>query len=65
MRTNDLYHGHIFNHFMCGTVSARNLPNDDNMFIFYRNLGAKDMHLYLIRISQQEGKLHFREEKVY
>lgn len=65
MRTNDLYNGHIFNHFMSGTVSARNLPKDDNMFIVYKNLGAKDMHLYLIRISLQEGKLHFKEEKVY
>lgn len=64
MRTNDLYHGHTFNHFMCGSLSARNLHND-NMFLFYENLGAEDMHLHLTRISQQEDTLHFNEEKIY
>ena len=64
MRTHDLYHRHTFNHFMCGSVSARNLYND-NMFLFYKNMGTKDMHLYLIRIFQQEGKLHFKEKMVY
>lgn len=64
MRTNDLYHGHIFNHFMCGSVSARNLHND-NMLLFHKDLGTKDMHLYLTRISPQGGRLHFKEEMVY
>lgn len=35
MRTNDLYYGHTFNQYMCGTLSSRNHPNDDNMFIYY------------------------------
>ena len=65
MRTNDLYHGHIFNHFMCGTVSSRNVPNDGNMFLYYENLGTKDMHLHLIRIFPEESKLHFKKEKVF
>ena len=65
MRTNDLYHGHTFDQFMCGTLSARNHPNDDNMFLYYENLGTKDMHLHLIRIFPDEDKLLFKEEKVY
>lgn len=32
MRTTDLYHGHTFFHFMCGTLSSCNHANDDNMF---------------------------------
>ena len=65
MRTNDLYHGHIFNQFMCGSLSSRNHPNDDNMFLYYENFGTKDMHLYVIRISMDKDKLNFKEEKVF
>lgn len=65
MRTNDLYHGHTFNQFMCGTLSSSNHPNDDNMFLYYENLGTTDMHLHLIRIFPQENILRFKEEKVY
>ena len=65
MRTNDLYSGHIFNQFMCGTLSSRNHPNDDNMFLYYENFGTKDMHLYVIRIFVDKDKLRFKEEKVF
>lgn len=65
MRTNDLYNGHTFDQYMCGTLSSRNHPNDDNMFLYYENLGTKDMHLYVIRIFMDKNKLHFKEEKVY
>lgn len=65
MRTNDLYHGHTFNQFMCGTLSSSNHPNDDNMFLYYENLGTEDMHLHLIRIFPQNNKLQFKEEMVY
>lgn len=64
MRTNDLYSGHSFDHFMCGTLSSRNHPNDDNMFLYYENLGTQDMHLYVIRIFVDKDKLRFKEEKV-
>ena len=37
MRTNDLYNGHKFDQYMCGTTSSRNHPNDDNMFLYYEN----------------------------
>ncbi|MBI9059754.1 MAG: metallophosphoesterase [Labilibaculum sp.] len=65
MRTNDLYYGHTFDQYMCGTLSARNHPNDDNMFLYYENLGTKNMHLYVIRIFLDKDKLRFKEEKVY
>ena len=65
MRTNDLYNGHTFDQYMCGTVSSRNHPKDDNMFIYYENLGTKDMHLHVIRILQDGDKLIFKEKKVY
>ncbi|MDX2429938.1 MAG: hypothetical protein QNK35_03330, partial [Bacteroides sp.] len=65
MRTNDLYHGHVFNQFMCGTLSSSNHPNDDNMFLYYENFGSKDMHLYVIRIFVDMDKLSFTEEKVF
>jgi len=65
MRTNDLYSGHTFDQYMCGTLSSRNHPNDDNMFLYYENLGTKDMHLYVIRIFQEKDELHFKEKKVF
>ena len=65
MRTNDLYNGHSFDQFMCGTLSSSNHPKYDNMFLYYENLGAKDMHLYVIHILPHKNKLEFREEKVF
>lgn len=65
MRTNDLYHGHTFDQYMCGTLSARNHAKDDNMFLYYENLGTKDMHLHLIRIFPDKDNLLFKEEMVY
>ncbi len=64
MRTNDLYHGHTFFHFMCGSLSSCNHANDDNMFLYYENLGSADMRLYLVRIFLGGGKLRFQEERV-
>lgn len=65
MRTKDLYHGHKFDQYMCGTLSSRNHPTDDNMFLYYENLGTKDMHLHVIRIFPEGDKLSFKEEKVF
>jgi predicted phosphodiesterase len=65
MRTNDLYHGHTFDQFMCGTLSSRNHPKDDNMFLYYENLGTDDMHLHLIRIFTDKDELNFKEEEVF
>ncbi|MBW2594016.1 MAG: metallophosphoesterase, partial [Deltaproteobacteria bacterium] len=65
MRTTDLYHGNTFTQFMCGTLSSCNHANDDNMFLYYKNLGSDNMHLYLVRIFPEEGKMHFKEERVF
>ncbi len=65
MRTTDLYKQHSFNHFRCGSLSSCNIENDDNMFVFYENLGDDHMRLHLIRIFQKEGKINFKEEIVF
>jgi DNA repair exonuclease SbcCD nuclease subunit len=65
MHTTDLYKQHSFNHFRCGSLSSSNIENDDNMFVYYENLGDDDMHLHLIRIFQEQGKIRFKEEIVF
>ncbi len=65
MRTTDLYKQHSFNHFRCGSLSSCNIENDDNMFLYYENLGDDSMHLHLIRIFQEQGKIRFKEEIVF
>jgi hypothetical protein len=65
MRSTDLYKQHTFNHFRCGSLSSCNIENDDNMFVYYENLGEDDMHLHLIRIFQKQGKISFKEEIVF
>lgn len=65
MHTKDLYSGHSFDQYMCGTLSSRNHPKDDNMFIYYENIGTKDMHLHLIRIVPEGDKLIFKNKKVF
>jgi predicted MPP superfamily phosphohydrolase len=34
MRTTDLYKGHRFNHFRCGSLSSSNIENDDDKFVY-------------------------------
>ncbi|MCD4822238.1 MAG: metallophosphoesterase [Methanococcoides sp.] len=65
MQANDLYRNHSFTHFMCGSLSSSNHPKDDNMFLYYENVGGEDMHLHLIRIFLEMGKVHFKREKVF
>ena len=65
MRTTDLYQGHSFNHFMCGTLSSSHIVRNDNMFLYYKNLGMADMSLVLIRILLKNGDMHFIEETVF
>lgn len=64
MRTTDLYHGHSFFHFMCGSLSSCNHANDDNMFLYYENLGSEDMRLNLVRIFLEGDIVRFQEERV-
>ena len=60
MRTTDLYKQHTFNHFRCGSLSSCNIENDDNMFVYYENLGSDDIHLHLIRIFKKQVKITFK-----
>jgi predicted MPP superfamily phosphohydrolase len=63
-RTTDLYHGHSFTQFMCGTLSSCNHANDDNMFLYYENWGTDDPLVHLVRIFTQGGKVHFEREYI-
>jgi predicted phosphodiesterase len=65
MRTTDLYQGHSFYHFMCGTLSSSHIVHNDNMFLYYKNLGMANMSLVLIRILLKNGDMHFTEETVF
>jgi len=51
--------------FMFGPLSSNNHANDDNMFLYYENLGDDNMHLHLVRIFKKEGKVEFKEETVF
>lgn len=64
MRTTDLYHNHSFFQFMCGSLSSCNHAYDDNMFLYYENLGSADLRLYLVRIFLEGGSMRFTEERV-
>ena len=65
MQTTNLYKRHSFNHFRCGSLSSCNIENDDNMFAYYENLGSDNVHIHVIRIFQEQGKLRFKEEIVF
>jgi hypothetical protein len=62
--TCDLYANHRFYHFMCGTTASVNTPRDDNVFLFYENIGDDNFHLYVIRLLHKDGRLEFKEEKI-
>jgi 3',5'-cyclic AMP phosphodiesterase CpdA len=61
-RSVDLYRGHTFTQFMCGSLSSCNHANDDNMFLYYENWGTDDPRVHLVRIFTQGGKVHFARE---
>ena len=63
--TYNLYTDHRFYHFMCGTTASSNIMmGDDNMFLYYANIGDENFHLYVIRILRKDGRLEFKEEKI-
>ena len=64
MRTTNLYKKHSFNHFRCGSLSSSNIENDDNMFVYYENVGSDNIQLHIVRIFQEKGKIRFKEEIV-
>jgi hypothetical protein len=63
--TYDLYADHRFYHFMCGTTTSANIwGGDDNMFLYYENIGNENFHIDVIRILRKDGRLEFKEEKI-
>ena len=62
--TCDMYANHRFYHFMCGTTASANTPRDDNVFLFYENVGDDNFHLSVIRLLHKDGRLEFKEEKI-
>jgi len=64
MRSVDLYHGHSFTQFMCGTLSSSNHVNDDNMFLYYENWDTDDPLVHLVRIFTQGDELLFEREYI-
>jgi hypothetical protein len=63
-RSVDLYHGHAFTQFMCGSLSSSLHINDDNMFLYYENWDTDDPLVHLVRIFTQGGKVHFEREYI-
>jgi 3',5'-cyclic AMP phosphodiesterase CpdA len=60
----DLYINHEFNHFMCGTTASANRPRDNNVFLFYENVGESNLNVYVIRLLYEDGYLETKEEKI-
>jgi len=64
MKSMDLYHGHAFTLFMCGSLSSSNHINDDNMFLYYENWGTDNPLIHLVRIFTKGGKVQFKTEYI-
>lgn len=63
-QTIDLYHGHTFTQYMCGSLSSCNNVNDSNMFLYYENLADEDMRIHVVRVYPQGDQLTFKEETI-
>ena len=64
MKTIDLYHQFFFTQYKNGTLTSHSHPRDTNMFMFYENLGKKDMKINLIRVCIKGDRLIFNEEVI-
>ena len=64
MKTIDLYHQYYFTQYKIGTLTSHSHPRDTNMFLFYENVGKKEMKINLIRIWIEGDQLTFKEEVV-
>jgi predicted phosphodiesterase len=63
-RSTDLYYGHTFTQYMCGSLSSCNNTNDSNMFLYYENFGDENMRIHLVRIHLEGDQLTFRDETI-
>jgi predicted phosphodiesterase len=64
MKSIDLYHQFSFTQYKNGTLSSHSHPSDTNMFLFYENVGTKEMKVNLIRIYIEGDQLIFKEEVI-
>jgi len=62
MSTMDLYHQYSFTQYKNGTLTSHSHPSDANMFLFYENVGKKDMKINLIKVYIEGDQLMFEEE---
>ena len=63
-RSTDLYRGHTFTQYMCGSLSSCNNTNDSNMFLYYENFGDENMRIHLVRIHLEGDQLTFKDETI-
>ena len=63
-RSTDLYHGHTFTQYMCGSLSSCNNTNDSNMFLYYENFGDENMRIHLVRMHLEGDQLTFKDETI-
>jgi len=64
MKTINMYQPHFFTQYKIGTLNSYSHPRDTNMFLFYENIGKKDMKVNLIRILIEGDQLIFKEEVI-
>lgn len=64
IKSTDLYHQYSFTQYKNGTLASYSHPTDTNMFLFYENVGKKEMIVNLIRISIEGDQLIFKEEVI-
>jgi len=62
IKFNDLYADYSFTQYKNGTLSSHSHPTDTNMFLYYENVGEKEMKIKLIRILIDGDELVFKEE---
>ncbi len=60
----DLHKKFSFTQYKNGTLTSHSHPSDTNMFLFYENVGTKEMKINLIRITIEGDQLIFKEEVI-
>jgi len=64
IKSTDLYRQHSFTQYKNGTLTSHSNASDTNMFLFYENVGKKEMKTTLVRISVAGDQLIFKEEVI-
>ena len=62
LKSTDLYHQHSFTQYKSGSLTSANTPYDTNMFVYYKNFGAEDMEIHIVRAVIENQCLKFKEE---